>query len=150
MERALARPTLSVVFGSRRGGIGAGERPSVPPMATLFVALRGSVAYCRCIGWLVGSAAADWELGRLRTGETTVMRTSSPDLRIRSTTCSCSAVVTSSSFICQGSIIYLIILILYLDKPLNPFLYVEIFYIAYCLTVFICFYWCEFIANDYF
>ena len=99
IDRALARPTLSVVFGSLRGGTGAGDLPSVPPITTLLLPLRGKVAYCLWIGWLVGNAAADWEFGRLITGETTVIRTNSPDFLIRSTTCSCEAVVTSSPLI---------------------------------------------------
>lgn len=46
IDRALARPTLSVVFGSLRGGTGAGDLPSVPPITTLLLPLRGKVAYC--------------------------------------------------------------------------------------------------------
>lgn len=79
--------------------MGAGDLPSVPPITTLLLPLRGRVAYCLWIGWLVGKRAADCEFGRLIIGETTVILTSSPDFRIRSTTCSCDAVVTSSPLI---------------------------------------------------
>lgn len=50
IDRALARPTLKVVFGSLRGGTGAGDLPSVPPITTLLLPLRGKVAYCRWMG----------------------------------------------------------------------------------------------------
>lgn len=50
IDRALARPTLRVVFGSRRGGTGAGDLPRVPPTTTLLLPLRGRVAYCLWMG----------------------------------------------------------------------------------------------------
>lgn len=46
IDLARARPTLRVVFGSLRGGMGAGDLPSVPPIATLLLPFRGRVAYC--------------------------------------------------------------------------------------------------------
>lgn len=98
IDLALALPTLSVVLGSLRGGAGAGDLP--PPPA----ALRGSVAYWRAActwGW--DSCATERLLGTPPPPpaftEMTVMETREPELRIRSTTCSCEADDTSSPLI---------------------------------------------------
>lgn len=114
IDLARARPTLRAVLGSRRGGIGAGN---LPPS----VILRGNVAHCLafiadencCCCCCKARTLIMAYRGRLnnflticccwkllgKTCETTVIVTSEPDDRIKSTTCSCDAHRTSSPLI---------------------------------------------------
>lgn len=95
IDLARARPTLSVVFGSRRGGTGAGN---LPPTGIF----RGNVANWRADGGVPKPCCCMrcccWKLfGNVC--DTTVMVTSAPELRIKSTTSSCDAERTSSPLI---------------------------------------------------
>lgn len=73
------------------------------PSVWKLVSLRGKVAYWRGVGCVSGAVSPDAALLELGNAprDTTIRLTRSPDLRIRSTTCSWLAALTSSPLICQ-------------------------------------------------
>lgn len=73
------------------------------PSVWKLVSLRGKVAYWRGVGCVSGAVSPDAALLELGNAprDTTIRLTRSPDLRIRSTTCSWLAALTSSPLIYQ-------------------------------------------------
>lgn len=76
---------------------------NLPKVGKLLLSFLGRVAYCRGVGaasCCASPVTADFDEGK-GPSDTTDNETKSPDLLIRSTTCSCEAVDTSSPFICK-------------------------------------------------
>ncbi len=110
MDLAFALPTLSVVLGSLFGG-GGGGAPLPPEVETeaedegegegFKVAPRGRVEKCLCCCCCCSCCCCLFMWLTKFGTVTTVSLTTSPDLRIRPTTVSWLAVVTSLPLICK-------------------------------------------------